>query len=206
MACYSLLSLQHECHKNRDKKIMCVWGGGGEDTASPFFCKKRWNNIKEHSRQTLAVGKYLSKHWAFVLLTWIQYGNSLGWAIGADGSINGLTIHPRSHCLLSLSQHPVLHHRWNHTQDTIQIKCNNAFSYSDVQTYYYYWHIILIVIYPFLDSSMSVDNTGSECSSSTSVDSTDSSKCPRAGWAAEHQGWSAGLLASLELNIRSVTS
>lgn len=40
----------------------------------------------------------------------MQYGNALRGSVGANRSINRLTVHPRSHRLLGLLQHPVLHH------------------------------------------------------------------------------------------------
>lgn len=51
-----------------------------------------------------------------VSLTGVQYGNALGGGVGANGSVNGLTVHPGRHSLLSVSNHPVLHHSWRYKE------------------------------------------------------------------------------------------
>lgn len=71
----------------------------------PWACA--W--IMQQSIQQSIKGK---SYCTFVSLTWIQYGDALGRGTG----VNGLTIHPRSHGLLSLFQHPVLHHSWNQSK------------------------------------------------------------------------------------------
>ena len=32
--------------------------------------------------------------------------------VGADGGVHGLSVHPWSHGLLGVTDHPMLHHRW----------------------------------------------------------------------------------------------
>lgn len=145
----------------------------------------------------------------FVSLTWIQYGNALAGSIGANGSINGLTVHPRSHSLLSLSQHPVLHHNCRAKMETT---VGELYCYCMCSTFMCFkWSLLwfselkrqLAVenlkhpLYLSLGSSMSADNTGSEHNSSTSAGSTDSNICRGVWWAGEPRGWLAAPWASL---------
>lgn len=81
----------------------------------PWACA--W--IMQQSIQQSIKGK---SYCTFVSLTWIQYGDALGRGTG----VNGLTIHPRSHGLLSLFQHPVLHHSWNQSKKGVKGLCDSA--------------------------------------------------------------------------------
>lgn len=127
---------------------------------------------------------------SFVSLTWVQYGHALSGGVGANGSVNGLTVHPGSHGLLSISHHPVLHHSWN--QSTGKHLCKII-----CKVWRRSWFVSWL-LYLSLGSSRSEDNTGSGRSSSTSAGSTDSNRRRGGWWAGEHQGWSAERSASLE--------